>query len=368
MSNFNQFIVVVSTMAVLAGTSGDRLEAENRVEISPPAIELTFDEAFVKDRDIHFQMPEGVVLGTINRVVVDSKGDLIVLDSTQKTVFQTDAEGNYLRQIGARGGAEGEYFHVLKLLLASNGDLYIHSVGANLKYLVFSGDSYAFKREVPDPSFSSGLIDHVVFTEGGNMYASQVDSDHALFRFDDDFNKIDSLYPVEDQRTATALHRFHNTILTPKTGGGFYFMYPTAYKIHQYSERGELERTLFSNYRSKYRDGTKPLPAALDPNDWNPKHDEWIAERFIRFGLFECGSDLLVLAQYRLEVSGEYKFYLNILHKDGHSVADGIRVPAGHGLLTTNGSELYFVVEGELNEATGEASGSHVAVYRLNDL
>ena len=87
MSNFNQFIMVVSTMAVLAGSSGDRLEAENRVEISPPAIELTFDEAFVKDRDIHFQMPEGVVLGTINRVVVDSKGDLIVLDSTQNTVF-----------------------------------------------------------------------------------------------------------------------------------------------------------------------------------------------------------------------------------------------------------------------------------------
>ena len=257
------------------------------------------------------------------------------------------------------------------MLLASNGDLYIHSAGANLKYLVFSGDSYAFKREVPDPNFSSGLIDNVVFTEEGNMYASQVDSDHALFCFDDDFNKTDSLYPVEDQRTATALHRFHNTILTPKTGGGFYFMYPTTYEIHQYSEQGELKRTLFSDYRSKYRDGIKPLPAALDPKDWNPKHDEWIAERLIRFGLFECGPDLLVLAQYRLEVSGEYKFYLNILHKDGHkdghSVADGIRVPAGHGLLTTNGSELYFVVEGEFDEVTGKTSDPHLAVYQIND-
>ena len=367
MSNLNQFIVVVSTMAVLAG-SGDRLEAESRVAITPPATELAFDAAFVKDRDIHFQMPKGVVLGAINRVVVDSMGNLIILDSSQNTVFQTDAEGNYLRQIGARGGAEGEYFHVFKLLLASNGDLYIHSAGANLKYLVFSGDSYVFKREVPDPNFSSGLIDHVVFTEGGNMYASQVDSDHALFRFDDDFNKTDSLYPVEDQRTAVALHRFHSTILTPNTGGGFYFMYPTAYKIHQYSELGELERTLFSDYRSKYRDGIKPLPAALDPKDWNPKHDEWIAEHLIRFGLFECGPDLLVLAQYRSEVSGEYKFYLNILHKDGHSVADGIRVPAGHGLLTTNGSELYFVVEGEFDEVTGKTSDPHLAVYRINDL
>ena len=74
-----------------------------------------------------------------------------------------------------------------------------------------------------------------------------------------------------------------------------------------------------------------------------------------------------MLTQYRLEVSGEYTFYLNILHKDGHSVADGIRVPAGYGLLAVNGSELYFVIEGELDEASGEASDSHLAVYRLND-
>ena len=359
MSNINQFIAVVSTMAILAGL-GDRLEAKSRVAITPPAAEPAFDEAFVKDRDIHFQMPKDVVLGTINRVVVDSRGDLIVLDSSQNMVFQTDAEGNYLRQI--------EYFHVLKLLLAANDDLYLQSAGVNLKYLVFSGEAYAFKREFLDPNFSSGLIDHVVFTEGGNIYASQVDSDHALFRFDDNFNKTDSLYPVEDQQTATALHRFHNTILTPKTEGGFYFMYPTAYEIHQYNEQGKWERTLFSDYRSKYRDAIKPLPDALDPNDWNFKHDKWIAEHLIGFGLFECGPDLLVLVQYKLEVSGEYKFYLNILHKDGHSVADGIRVPAGHGLLTTNGSELYFVVEGEFDEAGDSYIDSYIAVYRLKEI
>ena len=70
-------------------------------------------------------MPEGVVLGTIWHIVVNSKGDLIVADFTQGTVFLTDAEGNYLRQIGARGGAEGEYFSIVELLLAPNGDLYI---------------------------------------------------------------------------------------------------------------------------------------------------------------------------------------------------------------------------------------------------
>ena len=80
MSNLNQFIAVVSTIAVLAGSGIDRLEAESRVEITPSVIELTFDEAFVKARDIHFQMPKGIILGTINRVVVDSRGDLIVLD------------------------------------------------------------------------------------------------------------------------------------------------------------------------------------------------------------------------------------------------------------------------------------------------
>ena len=197
----------------------------------------------------------------------------------------------------------------------------------------------SLRGEVPDPN--SQYIDHLVGTEEGHIYASQVDlrmdGIHALFRFDDHFKVIGSLYPVEDQRTATVLHRFHNTILTPKTGGGFYFMYPTTYEIHQYSGQGELEQTLFSAYQSKHRDGIKPFPSDLNPYDWNPKIEAWFAEHIVRDRLFECGSDLLVLVQYRREVGNKYQFYLNLLYKDGHSVADGIRVPAKHRPLTVTG-------------------------------
>ena len=375
MNKLKHFIVVTGTMALLAGCGEDQLE--NRVEITPPVADLAFDEAVIKDRDIYFQMPEDVVLGTISYTLIDAKGNLIVVDSVQWTIFQINAEGQYLRQIGRRGGAEGEYFYVLKMLLAPNGDLYIHCIGESAKYLVFAGDSYKFKWEVPDPN--SALIDHIVITEGGNMYASQVDvidggsagaqedGAHALFRFDDHFNKVASLYPVEDKRTGRTLNRYHNTILTPKTGGGFYFMYPTAYKIHQYSEQGELEQTLSSTYRSKYRKGIDPLPASLDPLAWSPKHAEWLAEHIFPVQLFECDPDLLVLMQIRKEGDGEVKRYMNLLYKDGHSVADGIRVPADHRLLTIDGRELYFVVEGAFDEETGEAGDPHIAVYRLND-
>lgn len=365
MKNLLPFVVVFGSVVLMTGC-GDDLP-ERRVEITPPTTELTFDEAFIKDRDIYLNMPEDVVLGTINHVEVDSKGHLIVSDFIQQTIFLADAEGNYLRQIGERGGAEGEYFSIDELLLAPNGDLYIWTTGENLKYMVFSGGSYEFKREVPDPTFQ--FIDHLVVTEGGHIYASQVDlrtdGIHALFRFDDNFKVIGSLYPVEDQRTATALHRYHNTILTPKTGGGFYFMYPTTYEIHQYSEHGELERTLFSTYQSRHRDGIKPFPAHLDPYGWNPQVEAWFAEHIVPRLLFEFGSDLLVLMQYRREVGNTYQLYLNFLYKDGHSVADGIRVPANHVPMTVVGSELYCRVKGELDEETGEAGDPYVAVYRL---
>ena len=371
MKSLLPFIVVFGTVVLFAGC-GDN-PPERRVEITPPATDLTFDEAFIKDRDIHFQMPEDVVLGTINHVEVDSKGDLIVSDFVQQTIFLTDAEGNHLRQIGARGGGEGEYFSITNLLLAPNGDLYMGTTGGGLKYMVFSGGSYEFKRETSsDVSHDySQIVDHFIVTERGHIYASQVDlridGIHALFRFDDNFKVIGSLYPVEDQRTATALHRYHNTILTPKTGGGFYFMYPTTYEIHQYSEQGELEQTLFSEYKSKHRDGIKPFPADLVPYGWNPKIEAWFAEHIVPRLLFEFGSDLLVLMQYRREVGNEYELYLNLLYKDGHSVSDGIRVPAKHIPMAVVGTEMYFVVEGEFDKATGETSDQHVAVYRLND-
>ncbi len=355
-------------LVVLAGCGGGDV-SEGRVEITSPAAELAFDEAFVKDRDIYLNMPEGVVLGTINSIKVNSKGNLIIGDLTQQTLFLADAEGNYLRQIGARGGAEGEYFTITELLIAPNGDLYICTTGEGIKYIVFSGDSYAFKREVSEPDLSK-YIDDFIVTEGGHIYASQVDlqtdGSHALFRFNDTFEVIDSLYPVADQRTATALHRYHNTILIPKAGGGFYFMYPTTYEIHQYSEQGQLEQTLFSASASKHRGGIKPFPANLNPYRWNPQIEAWFAEHIVPRRLFEWGSDLLVLGQYRREVGGTYQLYLNLFYKDGHSVADGIRLPSDHLPLEVAGSELYCRVEGEFDEVTGEASDPYIAVYRLN--
>ena len=365
MKTLLHFISAVGAMVICAGCSSD--QPADRVAITPPAADLSFDEIFIKDRDIHFNMPEDIVIGQIGYTEINSKGDLIIQDSYLKVLFQTDAEGNYLRQIGVRGGGEGEYYHVNQLSLDKSGDLYIRSIGEGIKYMVYSGDPYELKREVSVPVFST-YVDHFVITEEGNIYASKVDGKHSLFRFNSDFTQIDSMYQVEDERTATALHRYHNTIITPKTGGGFYFMYPTVYEIHQYSEKGELEKTLFSEYRSKHRDGIKPFPADLDPNDWNPTIEEWFSGHIVRYRLFECDPNLLVLTQYRRGIGGVYEFYLNIMDKDGKSLVDGIRLPERHSLATTKGSELYIRIQGEFDETTGETSDPHLAVYRLNDL
>ena len=310
MNKRTPFIGIVGAMVLLVGCSTDPPLSPRRVEITPPVADLTFDEAFVKDRDIHLDIPGNVVLGGIGHTLVDAKGDLIIVDHIQKTVFQTDTEGRYLRQIGARGGGEGEYFHIWRPRLAPNGDLYFFSFGASDKYLFFGGDSYAFKQEIPAPN--SQLIDHMVLTEGGHWYGSQVDvmdigavevradGQYALFRFDDHLNKVADLYPVEDKRTGRALNRYHNTVLTPKRGGGFYFIYPTAYEIHQYSEQGTLKQTWFSTHKSKHRDQIKPFPSDLDPVNWTPRHSEWFAEHIVRSRLFEFGPDLLVLTQVSL--------------------------------------------------------------------
>ncbi len=375
MKNPGPFISIVSVMVFLSGCSND--QPARRIEITPPAADLTFDEAFVKDRDIYLQMPDDVVLGGIGYTLVDAKGHLIVLDHIQKTIFLTDAEGLYLRQIGARGGAEGEYFSVMKPRLAPNGDLYFYSLGGGKKYLFFSGDSYKFKRAIPDPN--PGALDHVMLTEGGHIYGSQVDvidagpvgvqedGQYALFRFDDNLNKVVGLYPVEDKRTGRALNRYHNTVLTPKQGGGFYFIYPTTYEVHQYNEQGELEQTWFSEYKSKHRGQIKPLPDDLDPVKWTPKHNEWFAEYIVRSRLYECDLNLLVLSQYRSVVRGNPEYYLNLFYEDGYSVADGIRLPTDYRLLTVDGSKFYFAVEGQFDEATGAVGDPYIAVYRLND-
>ena len=83
MNKLMTFFAVAGIMAIFAGC-GD--VPEDRVEITPPAADLSFDEVFIKDRDIHFNMPEGVVLGWTSPIV-DPGGNLIVVDYIQNMVF-----------------------------------------------------------------------------------------------------------------------------------------------------------------------------------------------------------------------------------------------------------------------------------------
>ena len=46
-------------------------------------------------------------------------------------------------------------------------------------------------------------------------------------------------------------------------------------------------------------------------------------------------------------------------------MADGIRVPTNHIPMTTAESELYCMIKGEFDEATGAVDNPHLAVYRL---
>lgn len=49
------------------------------------------------------------LLGSITNVMVDSDGEMILVDYQQRSVHAVDQEGNYLQQIGANGAGPGEY-------------------------------------------------------------------------------------------------------------------------------------------------------------------------------------------------------------------------------------------------------------------
>ncbi len=68
---------------------------------------------------------EDLLLGSITNLLVDSDGDMILVDGTQRYVYAVSSNGDFIQQIGGRGSGPGEYEFPGPMALSGDNKLHL---------------------------------------------------------------------------------------------------------------------------------------------------------------------------------------------------------------------------------------------------
>jgi hypothetical protein len=68
---------------------------------------------------------EDLLLGSITSLLVDSDGDMILVDGTQRYVYAVSSSGDFIQQIGGRGSGPGEYEFPGPMALSADNKLHL---------------------------------------------------------------------------------------------------------------------------------------------------------------------------------------------------------------------------------------------------
>lgn len=85
---------------------------------------VPFENAFLKIQDISLRT-EGLNIGQISKIKVDSFGNLVSLDIKGNQVLVFNKTGDFVRRIGAQGQGPGEFISLYSLYIDPSGEIVI---------------------------------------------------------------------------------------------------------------------------------------------------------------------------------------------------------------------------------------------------
>lgn len=83
---------------------------------------------------------EDLLLGSITNLLVDSEGDIILVDGSQRFVYAVTSEGEFIQQIGGHGSGPGEYQFPGMVALSDDNNLHLFDFGSQ-SFIIYSKEN-----------------------------------------------------------------------------------------------------------------------------------------------------------------------------------------------------------------------------------
>lgn len=141
------------------------------------------------------------LLASVNKVFIDSENNFIVWDyAAGIKVFASD--GNFLRNIGAKGRGPGEYININDMCLTIDGQyLYVLEIGSVLKYKISNG-VFINKTPIPQKNFDAicpSVNDRFyLFASNPVNEADFENTFYAVTLFDEEGTLVEEILPRKD--------------------------------------------------------------------------------------------------------------------------------------------------------------------------
>ncbi|WP_337865779.1 6-bladed beta-propeller [Ignavibacterium sp.] len=226
-----------------------------------------FEDLFELEKKIAL---DGIPIGNIIKLKILPNGDFGIIDGATKQLNIFDANGKYLRTIGAIGNGPGEYVHPTDFLVDDSVNFYILDLWQMriLRY-DFSGNYQSkiiLEKHVEHMCLSGEklfLYSTLSMIDQPNGYCIDVEKNKKEFEFAEPSDLLKLLIKNDNitlSLNSNSIELFNSNI---------YLIHPYQYAIREFNEDGKLKRTIFlsSRFFSPY-DSTKQFNQSIRPEDY----------------------------------------------------------------------------------------------------
>jgi len=259
MSLKKNLLLILTSIMVFAGcVGGDSSESGDNQFTSLP--EYTLEQV------LELSGNDDVLLGRPNSVVLDSDGNLLVMDLATYSVHVFDDEGTYQTSFGSQGEGPGEFQQPMRMLLTKQDTLYINdNIRGSLLVYYRNGDyDWEHAYDILLPQSGKGFPFYSLYpTDEGipTVFRVRDDSDdypngYSTIKFinrngditketDLKFNNGDVLeVNMNDMQMQIGLSELNRTEIAPHPDGSFIQAWTADPVLYQFSADGDTLNTM----------------------------------------------------------------------------------------------------------------------------
>ena len=212
------------------------------------AIPHVFSVQIELSLDLEIEEPEDIIFNNLEDIATDSKNNIYILDSKEKTIYLFNEEGKLLRKIGGPGQGPGEFQTPVSIYVDNKDFFYIMDV-SNGRIEIFNSESnYVKSIRIMEPNASRKR--RSIVDKKGNFYISGYypDSNSVISKFSSSGELIKHFPLPAIEYKGIEFNEHHKRMAMQNLSGGsmcfdeeerIYFSYSWPYLIKILTKEGD---------------------------------------------------------------------------------------------------------------------------------
>lgn len=296
----------------------------------------------------------GAALLRIASVITGPGGTMLIADRHRILAFHAD--GTLAREM--EGGHDVPVNLVGAMAIDRRGHLFVYDPDGDwITELSWPALRPVNRFQLPH---NVGVNDIAPLRDGSVVTYDPAGEDGAFKRFDRTGRQLASVHPIQDERLRIFHGRVRGGGMTRDSADDVFGILPSTFEVVHLGQDLRVRELFRTAPGDRWASDSRPFPAQLDPYDYRPAHAAWW-DSFTHIGRpFVVAPGILLVTVFTSHGIGQSEDFVNVYRTDGHTVAEGLRVPDGGHVVGAAAGRVFVARNARL---AGSDSVSNLALY-----